>query len=855
MATKSLEPINLKSFTCPQGKSVLDGIKTYEIMSVSDLNKLVNSNLLNTTKWTRNNWGFNIELENERDQLTKILQKISSSKVKSLSVSYFMNKSIKMGRVYPSKSLSLCSIRREVRHTLAGGVYHDIDIENCHPNILRQVCQEEGIKTPLLNKYCEEREECLKSIQETYQVDRTTAKNLIIRICYGGEFSTWCQDNEVYPTGVIDWIEHLTDELNTIGDICWERNPHLHTLTEAKSNPKRSGLSYFAQDLENRILEVMFHCLVKNKIIKKNRKSEYGCVFCFDGIMIEHENLDMSVEDLCMKLRAFVMEYTGFDLTFTEKFMNDGYDLDAVELDDAAEMVEVLGVASAGGSDLDDNIVPKDITHTYIANEFDKLYGENYIMCDNKLYYWTGDVWDWKLSKSKVRATIGEELYFILHERVMAQSKIYKDDLSVVLKKLLNLHNQTFRDKVFKDFEDKKNISRNDNLRFNFHPSQKHNIHFKNGVLMLDKVAEYETIMEKAFRKRCREDYMTSFNNYEFVLSPQKIIREIFDLYCKIQHIPETRDAWLRYMAYCLTGENNQQLCEFAIGYTAQNGKSTHLNIHQLAMPFYTLKMAKDSFDEDNKKVHKQLIKLAEKPVRLAYMEELNTKKLDAALFKEFIDGFSMSIEVMYGTRIEVELQSKFKACGNYDPNIAIDQGVLRRGFKVDYVNKFVSEDNYDEDDPLCHHVDLNLLDKFNSNIYKSAYILMLLPYYYQFKTVGLNIPQSLRKAFKNSIQEFDDLGTFLDNKIKKIKNDDNVELRVCKKDLLRKIGNLGMKNTWRSILPKMKSLGYDYESQMYCGKDCSGKFIKGGFRCCEWKHNINDDDDIDDDDIDDMDM
>ena len=45
------------------------------------------------------------------------------------------------GRVYATKSLSLGSIRKEVRHTLVKDIYVDIDIENCHPMILRQVCK------------------------------------------------------------------------------------------------------------------------------------------------------------------------------------------------------------------------------------------------------------------------------------------------------------------------------------------------------------------------------------------------------------------------------------------------------------------------------------------------------------------------------------------------------------------------------------------------------------------------------------------------------------------------------------------------------------------------------------------
>jgi hypothetical protein len=40
-----------------------------------------------------------------------------------------------------TKSLSLSTIRRAVRHTLCKDTYVDIDVENCHPVILNQICE------------------------------------------------------------------------------------------------------------------------------------------------------------------------------------------------------------------------------------------------------------------------------------------------------------------------------------------------------------------------------------------------------------------------------------------------------------------------------------------------------------------------------------------------------------------------------------------------------------------------------------------------------------------------------------------------------------------------------------------
>ena len=48
---------------------------------------------------------------------------------------------------------SLFSIRREIRHTLARDNYIDIDIENCHPVLLYQLCTHNNIQCDYLKYY------------------------------------------------------------------------------------------------------------------------------------------------------------------------------------------------------------------------------------------------------------------------------------------------------------------------------------------------------------------------------------------------------------------------------------------------------------------------------------------------------------------------------------------------------------------------------------------------------------------------------------------------------------------------------------------------------------------------------
>ena len=336
---------DIRSFTHTAHSSILDKIKCFETINVEDLEALLNSDLLNTTKWSADEWGFEIELENERQQIEKILKKTKSTKSKNKVniVPYYYNKKYNVGRVYPFKSLGLCAVRCEVRHTLAHEHYYDIDIENAHPSILLQIAQKENVVCNNLNLYVSNREKCLNEIMNAYKVSRKQAKNLIIRLCYGGLFEDWCKSNDVYCEGVLEWVEGLTKELNNISNIVWERNPHLHTITEKKRSPRRSALSIFAQDIERTILENMFNFFVSKKIIKKNRQGAYGCVLCFDGIMIPQENVTTSVDEMIQDLRTYIMKHTSLILNFTEKPMNEGYDLNLVEMEGIDEEVCVMG--------------------------------------------------------------------------------------------------------------------------------------------------------------------------------------------------------------------------------------------------------------------------------------------------------------------------------------------------------------------------------------------------------------------------------------------------------------------------------------------------------------------------------
>jgi len=298
--------------------SIFNKLELTEQIDELILENLINSDVLQTTSWMAGNVTF----ENEKHQLQQ-LQKMTKKGI--LKVVYKLPK-YGRGRVYPQKGLSLCSLRRQIRHTIAINKYIDIDIVNCHPEILLQICEHNKIKTRFLKQYVLNRDEILEEVQQTYNCSRDNAKLLFIILAYYGSFSNWIDDEEIEPTPfILDYI----NELQYIGQQIILNNPELVKVVKdcQKKNEKASVVSIFLQEKEREILETVYNYLIKKKIIKKD------CVLCFDGIMIPINNYKV---ELLEELTTAILSTTGFKLKFTQKEMNDNYlnDLEDVGIDE-----------------------------------------------------------------------------------------------------------------------------------------------------------------------------------------------------------------------------------------------------------------------------------------------------------------------------------------------------------------------------------------------------------------------------------------------------------------------------------------------------------------------------------------
>ena len=105
---------------------------------IENLNDLNEKGLVGEFKRPETMW----TIAATHEQVRTILTKFEARKVMSRSVLYRMSKN-GIGRLY-SVGGSLQGMHRTVRHTIGRDIYTDIDIVNCHPVILVQLCEKWG---------------------------------------------------------------------------------------------------------------------------------------------------------------------------------------------------------------------------------------------------------------------------------------------------------------------------------------------------------------------------------------------------------------------------------------------------------------------------------------------------------------------------------------------------------------------------------------------------------------------------------------------------------------------------------------------------------------------------------------
>lgn len=742
--------------TKPQTK--LNNIQLEETIDVDILDRLLNSSFLKTVKY---NWN-GIEYENEKQMLLFIRSSVNDNK---LIANYNLPK-YGYGRVNPKKNLSLCCVRREVRHTLAKNYYCDIDIENCHPSLLMQICNHNNIECKYLTKYINKRDKYLKKVMNHYECDRKKAKNLFIILLYFGSFKRWLKDNDMDPeTEPLDFIVNFKKELITIGNVIVKNNPDLISKFKElkKDNPTSSTVSCFLQEYERKVLEVMYDFLKANRIIDKN------VVLCYDGVMIP---INKYYPKLLSELSDIVKEKLLFDLVFTVKEMDEGYDVSNIE------PIKYVPLFDFGG----------EIHTTSVSQHFKKIYSSEFIYSDKNLYHFNGVYWEIDNAPYvKLNNTIKTVYFDILLSQYQAYEKKliekHSDDKSKEWRVMLDkLRNKVLDLKTYKKREDYiKEILCELTMKVPF-DEKPYLFAFENAIFDFSK---------NQFITPNPLDYISTTCGYtysdECTDEKQKTLMKLID---SIFNDKDVRDLQMTILSTGCVGINFEKFC--VNSGKGGNGKGVLNELCLSTVGNYGYKLKSSVLTEDLKTGSNPEIANVHKKRFVVCVEPDRKKQLCMSVIKELTGGKEINARLNYSNNTKTILGlTLLLECNDKLDLDEVNDATSRRLIEVHFENLFIDKNEYDKldvDEKKNYRVGNSYYktDDFKED-YRQALFEILRTYYANYLKNGLIIPQKCEELKQKYMQKSDYVYTWLNSIIEK---DDEKKGFIKMKDLFAHFKN-----------------------------------------------------------------
>jgi hypothetical protein len=222
-----------------------------------------------------------------------------------ISVKYKQNNDY--GRYFALGGLSLQNFAREIRHTIAGEYYVDVDMVNAHPVLLTHLCKENKINCERLDMYVKNREKYINNIiKKNKNKNREDVKKMILSLINGG----YSDFNSFTPN---TWLTKFKDEMKDIHEnICGIRKDEFKDFsktTKKDYNIKASFMNTILCDMENNVLQEMINYFAPDCV----------AVLCFDGIMLPRMSHDLE------GCENHIKKYLNISMKLKVKEMNEGF--------------------------------------------------------------------------------------------------------------------------------------------------------------------------------------------------------------------------------------------------------------------------------------------------------------------------------------------------------------------------------------------------------------------------------------------------------------------------------------------------------------------------------------------------
>ncbi len=779
--------------TLKKENSILDNITLTEIIPQELVNKIIRTKLLK------------YERVNEYYQLDFIKKNIKENIIEFT----YKKPTHKWGRLVSFNSY--ITLRKEIRHTLAKDLYIDIDIVNCHPTILYQILSHNNITCKELKDYIEKRDYKLKQICDTYNVSTDIAKNLFIRIIYGGSINEWIKQNKLAyneTSEIYKYITAFTNELKNISQIIIQNNPILvqdikkHKELSKKNVWDASYISYYLQEYEERILQIIYKYLIDNNYVKNNTLS-----LCYDGIMILKE---LYTDDLLIKLNNEIKNKIGFDLKFVVKDMNSFYTDEQINKEIICDE-NTLHIPT-----YDEDIIPTDhfkiqkysdysnlnkyYSHAiydtsdfYVAELFLYLYPDFFFSSNENIYFfdmygiYRKDVIDPFNSCTQTIIHHLEDMLFNINKfedldeknidkntdpdtikQQIKELKAKKDDRINKIKYLIKYLNMIkHRKNLLEAIKVKTFVNKLDEL---MDETSKHLIGFENGVI---------DINTKQFRKGEPEDYISVTTGYKFYFENSDKIERCHNIIKSLWKNDEQTTYFIKKIAYTLTGNKTKQEVNIHTG-LGSNGKSLIFDALRNTFGGYYATMTPDYFTAYEKGQGRANGELANtKSKRIVVVSEPdNNSVFQVSKLKSISGNETISARHLFKSEIYFRPQFTIHILANDIPNLSNPDGGIQRRLKIiDYPFIFCNHSDYFESEHTKladHNLDTEMKDL------KMALFHLLLNYY----DPNYEEINEVKEAVNDYMKENNPVKEWLESNF--IKNTGNIDDKISCKELFQ---------------------------------------------------------------------
>jgi hypothetical protein len=394
-----------------------------EVIPIARMRALLDSEGILQTTVITTGAGKTASYDNEKQQLLEYMKK---AKDKSIEMGefevYYHKPEHKWGRLVVSKSLGCTAFRKDIRNTLILNNYYDFDLKNAQPQIILCVCKSNGIDCPMIEKYCSNRAQILKDTAAAYKLELKYAKELFLRLLFGGTWVGFVQDMisefpDLAGKGPTEFISAFSSELTRIAEVTKQANMQTlwETVRKQKDKPNKLGSFYamFVQEQEMRIMEEVMSFLADETDVLKYRGKE-TCIYEYDGLKLLKENVDRyengttkGKEALLARMNEVIRERTGFEVTMEEKPIELVLNLDrwlGIPLVDRfAETVDYL---------------EKHATHKGIAKIIEEEFPGEIFYCNKIWYGWNREKSKWeKEERATIYRLLSQEVPLIIERR------------------------------------------------------------------------------------------------------------------------------------------------------------------------------------------------------------------------------------------------------------------------------------------------------------------------------------------------------------------------------------------------------------------------------------------------------